>query len=148
VIKVGDTYYVYYTKVYGRAAGCWGTFDSQATFTPNILFAEGKYWLYYTGIKPTPGNEKGEFENNSTTDITALGLAVADSPDGPFIRVSENPILKVSPEPEKFDSYRIDDASLLYRNDLYWLYYKGRSRVHGKGGGFRRRLKLRDQHDP
>jgi len=161
VIKVGDKYYVYYTKVYGRAPGYWGslwyasstdegysweeqgeilglgkngTFDSQATFTPNILYAEGSYWLYYTGVKPTPGNEKGEFENNSTTDITALGLAVANSPDGPFIRVSEEPVLKVSPEPEKFDSYRIDDASLLYRNGLYWLYYKGRSRLHGQGG--------------
>lgn len=161
VIKVGDKYYVYYTKVYGRAPGYWGslwyasstdegysweeqgeilglgkkgTFDSQATFTPNILYAEGSYWLYYTGVKPTPGNEKGEFENNSTTDITALGLAVADSPDGPFFRVSEEPVLKVSPEPEKFDSYRIDDASLLYRNGLYWLYYKGRSRLHGQGG--------------
>lgn len=161
VIKVDDTYYVYYTKVYGRAPGYWGTlwyatstdegytwkeqgeilgvgnagaFDSQATFTPNILYAEGKYWLYYTGVKPTPGNEKGEFENNSTTDITALGIAESDSPDGPFFRLSEDPILKVSPEPEKFDSYRIDDASLLYRNGLYWLYYKGRSRIHGQGG--------------
>jgi hypothetical protein len=161
IIKVGDIYYVYYTKVYGRAPGYWGSlwcavstdegytwtekgevlgvgnkgkFDSQATFTPNILFAEGEYWLYYTGVKATPGNEKGEFENNSTTDITALGLAVSDSPDGPFIRVSEEPILKVSPEPEKFDSYRIDDASLLYRNGLYWMYYKGRSRIHGQGG--------------
>jgi beta-xylosidase len=161
VIKVGDTYFVYYTKVYGRAPGYWGTlwyatstdegytwteqgeilglgkggcFDSQATFTPNILYADGKYWLYYTGVKPTPGNERGEFENNSTTDITALGLAVAKSPGGPFARVSDEPILKVSTEPEKFDSYRIDDASLLYRNGLYWLYYKGRSRVHGQGG--------------
>ena len=161
VIKAGDTYYVYYTKVYGRSPGYWGTlwyatstdegytwkeqgeilglgkegaFDSQATFTPNILYANGKYYLYYTGVKPTPENEKGEFENNSTTDITAIGLAVSDSPDGPFVRVMEEPLLKVSVESEKFDSYRVDDASLLYRNGLYWLYYKGRSRSHGKGG--------------
>lgn len=161
VIKVGDSWYVYYTKIYGRAPGYWGTvwyatskdegytwkeqgeivglgkkdmFDSQATFTPNILFANGKYYLYYTGVKPTPGNEKGEFENNSTTDITAIGLAVSYSPYGPFKRVSNEPILKVSVEPEKFDSYRVDDAALLYRNGLYWLYYKGRSRVNGAGG--------------
>ena len=161
VIKAGDTYYVYYTKIYGRAPGYWGTvwyatskdegytwkeqgeilglgkkdmFDSQATFTPNILFANGKYYLYYTGVKPTPGNEKGEFENNSTTDITAIGVAVSDSPDGPFVRACDEPILKVSAEPEKFDSYRVDDAALLYRNGLYWLYYKGRSRVNGVGG--------------
>ena len=90
--------------------------------------------MYYTGVKPTPGNVKGEFENNSTTDITAIGVAVSDSPDGPFTRVSEEPILKVSVEPEKFDSYRVDDASLLYRNGLYWLYYKGRSRVNKAEG--------------
>ena len=161
VIKVGDTYYVYYTKIYGRAPGYWGTlwyatskdegfswkeqgeilglgnkgaFDSQATFTPNIIFANGKYYMYYTGVKPTPGNEKGDFENNSTTDITAIGLVVSDSPNGPFTRVSEEPVLKISAEPEKFDSYRIDDAAMLYRNGLYWLYYKGRSRIHGTGG--------------
>ncbi len=160
IIKVGDTYYVYYTKIYGRVPGYWGTlwyatstdegfsweeqgeilglgkkgmFDSQATFTPNILSSNGKYYLYYTGVKPTPGNKAGEFENNSTTDITAIGVAISDSPDGPFTRVSEDPILKVSVEPEKFDSYRVDDAVLMYRNGLYWLYYKGRSRISGPG---------------
>jgi hypothetical protein len=161
VIKVGGTCYVYYTKIYGRAPGYWGTiwyatskddgynwkeqgeilglgkkdmFDYQATFTPNIFFSEGKYYLYYTGVKPTPGNAKGEFENNSTNDITAIGVAMSDSPDGPFKRVSDEPILKVSVEPEKFDSYRVDDAALLYRNGLYWLYHKGRSRVNEAEG--------------
>ena len=161
VIKIGDTWYVYYTKVYGRSPGYWGTiwyatstdkgftwkehgeilgigqkgtFDSQATFTPNIIYANGKYYLYYTGVKPTPGNKKDEFENNSLTDITAIGVAIADFPGGPFVRHNEEAILKVSVEPEKFDSYRVDDAVLLYRNGLYWLYYKGRSRGHGDGG--------------
>ena len=85
-------------------------------------------------MKPTPGNEKGEFENNSLNDITAIGVAIADSPGGPFVRHSEEPILKVSEEPGKFDSFRVDDAVLLYRNGLYWLYYKGRSRVHKANG--------------
>ncbi len=161
IIKVEDTWYIYYTKVYGRASGYWGTvwcasskdegkswkelgevlglgekgtFDSQATFTPNILSAAGKYYLYYTGVKPTPENEQGAFENNSTTDITGIGVAVANQPEGPFKRVQQEPILKVSPEPEKFDSYRVDDAVLLYRNGLYWLYYKGRARIHGRTG--------------
>ena len=161
VIKVGDTYYVYYTKVYGRSSGYWGTlwyatskdegftwkeggeilgrgekntFDSQATFTPNILYANGKYYLYYTGVKPTPGNKEGAFENNSTTDITAIGVAISNSPAGPFTRLSDDPILKISPKVDKFDSYRIDDAVLLYRKGLYWLYYKGRSRGNGQSG--------------
>lgn len=167
VIKVGQTYYVYYTKIPDAepqywGAGYWGAsvwcaksedaghswtevgemlsvgetgkWDSQAVFTPNILYSNGKYYLFFTGVKPTPGNAEGEFENNNISDITAIGVAVSDSPTDPFKRVSEEPILKVSVEPEKFDSYRVDDASLLYRNGLYWLYYKGRSLISGEGG--------------
>ncbi len=161
VIQVDGVFYVYYTKVIGRAPGYWGdiwmasskdkgytwkeqgqvlglgengTFDSQAVFTPNIIWANGKYYLFYTGVKLTRGRTDGEFENNSTTDITALGLAVADNPTGPFKRQSKEPILKVSDDPEKFDSYRIDDAALMFRDGKYLLYYKGRSRSHNESG--------------
>lgn len=161
VIKVKDTYYVYYTKVLGQAAGYWGdlwyatsedegltwkeqsqilgvgkmgSFDAQAVFTPNIIKANKKYYLFYTGVKPTPGRTDGVFENNSTTDFTAIGLAIADKPNGPFIRAKNNPLLKVSEDPEKFDSYRVDDAALLVKNEKYLLYYKGRSSVHGANG--------------
>ncbi|MDX2430793.1 MAG: family 43 glycosylhydrolase, partial [Bacteroides sp.] len=162
IIKVGNTYYVWYTRMDSPITpGYWGTiwyatsedegftwkeqgmalgtgkegaFDSHAVFTPNILAYEGKYYLYYTGVKPTPGNPNKEFEANSTTDITAIGLAVADSPDGPFIRIQDNPVLAISEDSAAFDSFRIDDASLLVREERIWLYYKGRSRIHGKKG--------------
>ncbi len=161
VIKVGDTYYVYYTKVienysgyFGRIwcakstdegynwqevgmvldVGQQGAFDSFAVFTPNIIFAEGKYYLYYTGVQPTPTNSNGEFENNSVNDYTALGVAVSDRPDSGFERINDQPILRRSQKEEEFDSYRIDDASLLYRDGKYWLYYKGRCFADGKEG--------------
>ncbi len=162
IIRVGDTWYVWYTKIYGRSPGYWGTlwyatstdegfswqekgealgtgsegsFDSQATFTPNILHADGKYFLFYTGVKPTPGRTDGVFENNSKNDITAIGVAVSNSPDGPFLRLHNGqPVLEISPEPEDFDSYRIDDAVLLFREGEYRLYYKGRSLQHGREG--------------
>ena len=160
VIFVDGIYYVYYTKVLGQSPGYWGDlwyatsvdgfawkeqgqilgigkkgkFDSQAVFTPNIIKATGNYYLFYTGVKPTPERNDGVFENNSTTDITALGLAVSKNPYGPFKRINAEPILGVSEAPEKFDSFRIDDAALLFRNNKYYLYYKGRSRSHGKSG--------------
>jgi hypothetical protein len=56
----------------------------------------------------------------------AIGLAVADSPDGPWQKLDTNPILKPSDESKEFDSLRIDDACLIVREDKYWLYYKGR----------------------
>lgn len=162
IIKVGDTYYVWYSRMDSPVtSGYWATiwyatskdegftweeqgmalglgekdqFDSHSVFTPNILAYEGNYYLYYTGVKPTPGNANGEFEANSTTDITAIGLAVSDNPNGPFKRVENNPVLAISETPEDFDSYRIDDASMLVKNDKIGLYYKGRSIIHGKKG--------------
>ena len=162
IIKVGNKYYVWYTKMKSPVtSGYWGNiwyavsedeghtweekglaldvgsegqFDSHSVFTPNILVYEGKYYLYYTGVKPTPGNPHNKFENNSTNDFTAIGLAVAESPGGPFVRVKNNPVLEISSVADDFDSYRIDDASLLVKDGKIWLYYKGRSAVHGKKG--------------
>lgn len=151
IIKVNDTCYVYYTKICGQTSGyhgrIWcaisvdegfnwqeigevlgigeaGEFDSYAVFTPNIIYWNGKYYLYYTGVKPTDGTNT--FMNNMNSDYTAIGVSVSESPTGPFKRISNNPILTVSKKKDAFDSYRIDDASLLYRDEKIWLYYKGR----------------------
>ena len=150
VIKVDDYYYVWYTKVKGRSPGYWGTifyaisddglhwtekgealgtgypgeFDSQAVFTPNILHYRDKYYLYYTAVKPTPGNDMNEFENNSVNDFTHIGVAVSTSPDGPFVRCSRNPIISPSVDKRAFDSYRVDDSALVLHSGKIWLYYK------------------------
>jgi len=161
IIKVEKKYFIYYTKVFGRSPGYWGTiwaavsedegrtwielgevlgvgekekWDSQAVFTPNIIFEDGVYYLYYTGVQPTPGNVNGEFENNSTTDFTAIGVATSNNPAGPFIRFAENPVVSVSDNNSNFDSYRVDDAVLLKKDGKYWLYYKGRKYADGKSG--------------
>lgn len=167
VIISNGKYHVYYTKVFGRAAGYWGTiwhaystdsgfnwtetgevlgtgdagtFDAHATFTPNILKSGDTYYLFYTGVRATPGRSDGVFENNDSTDITAIGVAVSDSPSGPFKRLQPNAVLEASRNPDHFDSYRVDDAALLYRDQRYWLYYKGRSRIHGHQGPHKTRM--------
>jgi len=170
IIKVDGTYYVWYSRMdspitpgywatiwyatsqdegytwqeQGMALGLGkeGEFDSHSVFTPNILAHKGKYYLYYTGVKPTPGNINKEFEGNGTTDITAIGLAVSDSPDGPFVRVENNPVLEISDIASDFDSFRIDDASLLVRDNKVWLFYKGRSISDGKNGPKRTKMSV------
>jgi len=162
IIKVGNKYYIWYTRMdkpvrsgywgtiwyatsedeghtwqeQGMALGLGaeGTFDSHSVFTPNILAYKGKYYLYYTGVQPTPGNPKKEFEGNSTTDFTAIGVAVADSPEGPFVRPKNNIVIGHSKVSSDFDSYRVDDASVLVKDHKIWLYYKGRCIEHGKQG--------------
>ena len=161
IIKVGDTWFVYYTKVIGKSPGYWGTiwyatsgdegrtwkeqgealgigepgtFDSFGTFTPNIYQKNHKYYLFFTGVKPTQGRMDGSFENNSFNDITAIGLATSEYPNGPFKRISYFPVLEISPDSVQFDSYRVDDAAILERNGKILLYYKGRSKEHGIQG--------------
>lgn len=145
IIRVGDLYYVWYTKgrvAHGYDATVWyatspnghkwtergealargpkGSWDEQSVFTPNILVAEGKYWLFYTAV-PKPFFNRG----NKVTK-TAIGVAVASSPNGPWQKLKTNPILKPSDDPNEFDSMRVDDACLIVREGRYWLYYKGR----------------------
>ncbi|MFI3294830.1 MAG: family 43 glycosylhydrolase [Rikenellaceae bacterium] len=175
IIRVGDKYYIYYTKVYGKASGYWGTiwcavsedqgynwkevgevlgvgeegtFDSQATFTPNIIYHKGKYYMYYTGVCPTPSREDGVFENNSTNDYTNIGVAVSDTPDGKFERVNPEPILRPSTNLKAFDSYRIDDAVMLYKDKKFWLYYKGRCMMDGINGPAHTQMGVAFAEDP
>jgi predicted small secreted protein len=176
IIKVNNTYYIWYSRMNspitpGYWATIWyatsqdkghtwqeqgmaldlgkeGAFDSHSVFTPNILAHKGKYYLYYTGVKPTPGNKNKEFEGNGTTDITAIGLAVSDSPEGPFVRVENNPVLEISDIASDFDSFRIDDASLLVKDDKIWLFYKGRSISDGKNGPKRTKMNVAYANQP
>lgn len=147
IIRVGDTYYVWYSRSdrgvrHGYDATIWyatsgdgkkwqeqgealargpaGSWDEQSVFTPNILVAQGKYWLFYTAV-PKPFFNKG----NKVTK-TAIGIAVAEKPVGPWRKLENNPVLQPSADPKEFDSMRVDDACLLVRNGSYYLYYKGR----------------------
>lgn len=145
VIRVGDLYYLWYTKgklhhgydatifwatsADGKrwtergealARGEKGAWDEQSVFTPNILAADGKYWLFYTAV-PKPF-----FNEGPNITKTAVGVAVAEKPEGPWRRIAANPILRATDDPRQFDSMRVDDACLIVRDGKYLLYYKGR----------------------
>jgi hypothetical protein len=156
VIRVDDTYYVWYSKVakkpdvWGYPSGYsaelfyasspdglkWteqdralgkgraGGWDEHGVFTPNVLVAGGRFYLFYTGV-PRP------FDASTKT---AIGIAVAEKPDGPWTRLDANPVLTPGEDPAAFDSMRCDDAALIVRDGEYWLYYKGRCLEHGRGG--------------
>lgn len=120
--------------------GAKGAWDSQAVFTPNILRHNNKFWLYYTGVRPTPGRSNDVFENNSQNDLALIGVAVADRPGGPFKRVQDHPVIPTSSSVDAFDSYRVDDSCLLIRDGKVWLYYKGRSAAAGAEGPRRTKM--------
>lgn len=151
IIKVGDLYYLWYSKgpiAPGYDATVWyatskdgidwteqgmaldkgepATWEGASVFTPNILVAEGRYWLFYTGTSKS-------FYDKPFSPDSKIGIAVSDSPDGPWERLATNPAMVNSSNPEDFDSHLIDDACLIVREGKYWFYYKGRQQ--GKSPG-------------
>jgi arylsulfatase len=100
-----------------------GSWDEHGVFTPNILVLKGKYYLYYTGVAAGHG----------LTTPTQIGVAVSNSPNGPWTRFEGNPVLSPSDDATKFDSMRVDDASLVVRGGKVWLYYKGRQQERTPG---------------
>lgn len=148
VIVHDGTYYVYYSRSTtshgGYSATVWyatspdghawtevgealgrgprGSFDEHAVFTPTTLVTDGAWYLIYTAVPEPFDNGNG----GPTGTKTAIGIAKAPSPAGPFIRLSNDPILIPGDTPEDFDSHRCDDACVVVRGGHYWLYYKGR----------------------
>ncbi|MCB4807866.1 family 43 glycosylhydrolase [Tamlana sp. 62-3] len=148
IIKVDGLYYVWYSKMrqfvpnlpvastiwYATspdgftwtekgeciATGKKGSWDDDFVFTPGILVANDKYYLFYTAISTVKS------ENGLTSQDTAIGAAVSDSPNGPWEKLPSNPILLPSEDRNDFDSHRIDDSCLIVRDGKFWLYYKGR----------------------
>ncbi|MCY4411386.1 MAG: family 43 glycosylhydrolase [Caldilineaceae bacterium] len=94
-----------------------GDWDEQCVFTPNILVAEGRYFLFYTSVEK-PYSEEA---------LTAIGVAYADSPAGPWTKGAGNPVLGTGSD-IAWDSHRVDDSCLVVRDGRYWLYYKGRQK--------------------
>ena len=147
IIKVGDLYYVYYSKMNQQldpivstiwyatspdghvwtekgqclTAGESGSWDDRYVYTPGILVAEGKYYLFYTAQSTIP-RQVQDFQGN----YRGIGLAVSDSADGPWKKLVSNPILLPSDNVDDFDSHVVDDACAIVRDGKYWLYYKGR----------------------
>lgn len=162
VIHHDDRYYVWYTRVtdeepgypsgyhgsvwyatspdgqewteQGRVldSGTSGNWDASGVFSPNILKWEERFYLFYSGAPELFSND---WKEDKAISPTCIGVAVSDSPEGPWMRLENNPVLEPSTDqPKTFDSLRVDDASLLVRNGEVKLYYRGRSRADGRDG--------------
>lgn len=111
------------------ARGEKGAYDDRSVFTVEIMKWEDKYYLSYQAVKsPYVVRVKN-----------TIGLAWADSPNGPWTK-SEEPILRPAENGvwkgeeqnrfmvEKkgdFDSHKVHDPCILPYKGKFYLYYKG-----------------------
>lgn len=99
-----------------RGAEYW---DGLCTHNPTIHKFDGKYYLYYMGntgdgvVTGTPGKEKLNWVHRNNQRI---GVAVADSPYGPWQRFDE-PLIDVSEDPDAIDSLMTSNPSITLRPD-------------------------------
>ena len=92
-----------------RGIGYW---DGTTCHNPHIKKVDGKYCLFYIG------------NSNRKMDTKRIGLALADSLDGPWQR-PDKPLLEVSPGEDAWDNFCTSNPSFLkHPSGQYWLYYK------------------------
>jgi len=110
-----------------------GSYDERSIFTPDVLAHDGRYYLVYQVTQaPT---------YRSTPE--SIALAWANSPHGPWTKTPA-PVVEPDPSGEvdvrahplqhsaqgTFDSLRVHDPALLFREGRYWLYFKGEGIGH------------------
>ncbi len=91
-----------------RGAGFW---DGTTCHNPHVAFVDGRYALFYLG------------NSNGRTNTKRIGLALADSLDGPWQR-PDAPLLEPGPV-GAWDDHCTTNPSFVHHPDgRYFLYYK------------------------
>lgn len=110
-----------------RGATYW---DGLNTHNPTIHFFNGKYYLYYTGNTGDGQNMKSSL-NPSHRNNQRIGVAVSDSPYGPWIRF-DKPIIDVSADSTAHDALMVANPSITQMTDgKYLMVYKAVAKKNG-----------------
>lgn len=155
VICSGDKYYVWYTKIdsdkpgypggwcgsvwyatstdgyewkeegFALGAGSEHDWDGAGVYTPNILPYGNKYYLAYTAM-PAPFIRK--------RSQAAIGIAVSESPDGPWKKLRNNPVIAPGDSLDASDGFLVDDTVFVLNNNKIWLYHKGFPKIVDEKG--------------
>lgn len=91
-----------------RGPGYW---DATTCHNPHIQHLNNRYYLFYMG------------NSNGRTNTKRIGLAVADSPYGPWER-SDHPLLEAGAAGAWDDHCTTNPSLAVHPNGEYWLYYK------------------------
>lgn len=95
--------------------------DGAVTHNPTIHFFSGKYYLYYMG---TTGDTTAENQYWEHRNKQQIGVAVAESPYGPWQRF-DTPLISVSADSTSFDALMVSNPSVTRMTDgNYLMVYK------------------------
>ena len=106
-------------------AGTENDWDGAGAYTPNILMFEDKFYLAYTAMSYPFSRKYGQ---------ASIGLAVANSPKGPWEKLNNNPVISPGKCLQSPDGFLTDDAVFVVENNKIRLYYKGYPRWQNENG--------------
>ncbi|RKR14565.1 glycosyl hydrolase family 43 [Maribacter vaceletii] len=105
-----------------------GNYDHRSVFNPEILFANGKYYLAYQAAKSIKDARWSKlFITSGDFTPNVIGMSVADSPNGPWKALDE-PILQPGSQKE-WDAEVIHEPTFFVKGGQYFLYYKSHGRL-------------------
>ncbi|MFY0607614.1 MAG: Ig-like domain-containing protein [Cyclobacteriaceae bacterium] len=101
-----------------------GSFDHRSVFTTEIFNHEGKYYLVYQAAK----DQAGVYDRNF------VGMAHADSPDGPWTKIPEPVLRPTYTDNLWFDNNAVHDPCIIFYENKFRLYYKGECNCFSASG--------------
>ncbi len=105
-----------------------GRYDHRSVFNPDVLFANGKYYLAYQAAKSLKDARwSKQFKTSGDFTPNVIGMSVASTPAGPW-KPLDKPILKPGSE-ESWDAEVIHEPTFFVKGGQYYLYYKSHSRL-------------------
>ncbi len=100
----------------------------RSVFNPDILMANGKYYLVFQAAESVKDARWSKlFKTSGDFSPNVLGMAVADSPSGPW-KVFNEPVLKPGPE-NAWDGEVLHEPTFFVKGGKYYLYYKSQGRL-------------------
>ncbi len=163
ILKIGDRYYVWYTRYVDTDSEAWDeiwhlpnhteiwlavsddgrhwtevgsvlppspaiAWHLSGKHAPHVLVVDGTYYLYFTA------HIGSDYLNKR------IGLAVSESPEGPFQHWGTGPLLPADTGSCVFDVVGQDDSSVLEGDDGFWWYFKGYGYDHATQRAINNRL--------
>ncbi len=95
--------------------------DNGGVLTANVFRCDGKYFMWYIGVCRDYANSPRD-----------CNLAFADTPDGPFERYSDKPLL-LHGNPGTWNDSSVDDVTSVFFKGRWLTYFKGMNYAHDDG---------------
>ncbi len=113
------------TIMEGRGEGYW---DANSIHNPSVYRVDGKYVMLYIGNDTATAQRWLERAPEANSQRT--GMAIADSPYGPWTRFDE-PMIDVDPDSLAWDGYcTVNPGFVKHPNGEYWIYYRAWDRFN------------------